>query len=446
MKIGDTVDGRFVVEAVCSTDGGMGNVMFVRDQLAGQSSPRVVLKYCKATDPKLKKRFIREIQLLEAFVGNGRVAQIVACNVNHVPPYYVMRFYNGGALSARQAQIASDASLQEAVFSKMIGCVSELHVAGVFHRDIKPQNFLCDGDEIVVSDMGLSLEVDAQETTLTSTAEAWGTFGYTPPEYIAEFHNADAAGDVFMLGKTFYNLLTGRSPMYMTAAGIPPGVFQVIQRACAHDKSHRYQSLAELKQALVSAYDVVLGRVDGVNKCQSVLTTITSRLDATSQYVVEEVTQFLDLLSALEADEKEQMCKLIPPRFFQVIANSDFDAMRSAFLQIYGEMVRRGSYEWAFAERIANCMQAVFVAAAPTLQEKADSLDFAIHAAVKQNRFAAMNTCIGMIRSVSDNDLAVVIRPVLLRYPDTFVGGIESFGCRNDVVSQTIRDVKAAGH
>lgn len=445
MKTGDLIENRFLIEGICSTAGGMGDIMFVRDK-SDANSRRLVLKFCKALDPRLVTRFKREIRLLSRFGDNSRVAQIIAFNVDHSPPYYVMSFYPDGDLTKSQAKIAADPVLQERTFCGMIDCINELHVTGVFHRDIKPQNFLSDGDQIVVSDMGLSMEVDSDSTTLTTTTEAWGTMGYLPPEYrTGGFKNPDAAGDIFMLGKTFYHLLTGRDPVYMTSSGISPGVYHVIQRCCETDNTRRYQSLAELKQALVGAYDIVLSRVDGTNNCRSKLESILSRIRNKREYETVEITDFLESVAKLEESGKDQICQALPAVFFDVLSQDPFDAHRNRFLNVYSAMVEKGAYSWEFAERIADCMARVFRASTVPAGEKAIALNLAIRAAHKQNRFAAMTTCTNMITSIQadEKELAEHVRPVLLACNAPFVAtDIEIVRCKNDIIARTIRELK----
>ena len=109
-----------------------------------------------------------------------------------------------------QQIIANDPNAQEYWFTRMIDCVSELHQNDIIHRDIKPQNFLIDGEGLVVSDFGLTTEIGSS-TAFTQSSAWWGTHGYIPPEFMAGgFKNADATGDIFMIGKTIYCLLIRR--------------------------------------------------------------------------------------------------------------------------------------------------------------------------------------------------------------------------------------------
>ena len=391
MKIGDVVDSRFEITESCSTSGGMGNVVFVEDQ-HNLKSPQLVLKYCKALDVKLIRRFKREVALLNDFRGNSKVAQIVAHNTEHNPPYFVMPFYTDGDLSRRQTALVGNPALQEKTLCDAIDCIAELHSKGVFHRDIKPQNFLQSGHEIVVSDMGLSVEVDSTASTITSTAEAWGTFGYAPPEYRSDgFRNPDAAGDIFMLGKTFYQLLSGRDPVYMIPTGIAPGLFHVLKRACEPIKDSRFQTLGAFKQAVVSAFNIVLNRIQGGSSCRSKLAAIESRLTSGRGYDVDEVIDFINTLSALDDDEQDQICQQFKKDIFLVVAQVPFDSLRQSFLDVYGKMVLNGSYGWSFAEQIADCVEQFFDSTSVPCGQKAIALHLAIHAAITENTSPKLN-------------------------------------------------------
>ncbi|MHC4405366.1 MAG: serine/threonine protein kinase [Planctomycetota bacterium] len=273
------------------------------------AADRLVLKYCRETDDEYLRRFRRETRLLLQFSGNSKLAQILDHNLAHDPPYYVMPFYADGDLLTLHSAIAADLPAQEALFCQMIDCVAELHAKDAFHRDIKPQNFLRDGSRVRVSDLGLSMERDSV-TGFTRTSQFWGTHGYLPPEYhTGGFKHADASGDIFMLGKSFYVLLTQRDPMYLIGNDIPDPLFHLIQKCCDLDKHRRYQTLAELKQAVVAVFDVLLGRVDGVAKAKQLLSAISTRLSQERKFSADEVNEFLDYLGRLDEQERNVAVK-----------------------------------------------------------------------------------------------------------------------------------------
>ena len=215
IQIGDIVDNKYKVIDVCSNSGGMGTILFVED-LGNKLPFRLVLKYCKENILEATQRFSREIRNLDNFKGNSKVLQIHDSNLEHNPPYFVMQYYPDGDLKNIAKSLVSNVQLQEETFYKMIDCISELHTQGYQHRDIKPENFLRNGDYIIVSDLGLAKAVGAG-TTFTRSSESWGSEDYIPPEFdIGDFKDANPPSDIFMLGKSFYFLLTQRKSGALT--------------------------------------------------------------------------------------------------------------------------------------------------------------------------------------------------------------------------------------
>jgi eukaryotic-like serine/threonine-protein kinase len=436
---GEIIDGRFIVAGVCSDTGGMGNVLFVEDL---NSAPpfRVVLKYCKENLEELVSRFRREVRLLDSFKGNSKVVQIWAQNLDHDPPYFVMKYYEEGDLTTLLDALRASTEEQERCFLRMIDCVQELHSQCKFHRDIKPQNFLREGDSIVVADLGLSTEVGSK-TAFTRSSMWWGTQGYIPPEFLdGGFKHADASGDIFMLGKSFYVLLTGRDPTYLTGAGIAPPVFYVIERCCSLEKHRRYQSLAELKQSLATAYDVMLGRAGG--KAQQFLSMVKNRLAQSNQYDVGEVQQLIEEMGLISKSEQVQICFDLPSAFFAFVSSQPLKDRVAPFLRIYEVMVEDREYSWPYAETIAINMRTVFRSTAVEAADRAHALDLAIRAADYMNRFAAMNTCTAMVQSVKDEELALHVSNVLINRRHEFIAGIEPSTCQSEIVRGALRQIR----
>ncbi|MGV3582863.1 MAG: protein kinase domain-containing protein [Methylophilus sp.] len=295
----DLIDERFIVKGVCSNSGGMGQILFVIDSYS-ELKDTLALKYCRKDDEEYVKRFRREVRLLESFNGNSKIVRTMYSNTKCDPPYFVMQYYPDGDLTNIIDDISEDITKQEIIFNKMIDCISELHAANVYHRDIKPENFLIDGADIVVSDFGLGME-PGSSSRFTSSSMFWGTQGYLPPEYQnGGFKNADESGDIFMLGKSFYVLLTKQNPTYLMDSGIHPALFYVIERACALDKTKRYQTLSEMKQALQLAFDVILNRGGELGEVNQLISTIEDRLKNENKYNAPQVIEFLNKLALVD--------------------------------------------------------------------------------------------------------------------------------------------------
>ncbi|PIY43701.1 MAG: hypothetical protein COZ05_10260 [Armatimonadetes bacterium CG_4_10_14_3_um_filter_59_10] len=134
------------------------------------------------------------------------------------------------------------------------------HETGVVHRDIKPDNIMIlkKGGVVKLTDFGLaSLEGDSK---LTQTGTMMGTFSYMSPEQ-ARGEKLDPRSDIFSLGSTFYEMLTGQKPFpaEATAAvlqkvmtedpppvkGLPPNVSTALRRMMQKDPRYRYQNLRD---------------------------------------------------------------------------------------------------------------------------------------------------------------------------------------------------------
>jgi len=436
---GEIIDGKYRVEGVCNSTGGMGEILYVT-QLTGTPAYPLVLKYCKVTDDEQLKRFRREVRLLNTFKSNSRVVQIWDQNLNADPPYFVMKFYADGDLTTIAHQLRSSYELQESCFLKMIDCIQELHTLNEFHRDIKPQNFLRDGAELVVSDLGLSTEVSSP-TAFTRSSLWWGTHGYIPPEFLqGGFKHADAAGDIYMLGKTFYVLTTERDPAYLMPDEVPPPLFHIISRCCSLSKEARYQTLAELRQALVTSYDVLLNRAGGV--LQELFSAIRDRLATSNQIDTEEVSRFIEQLAMASEDEQRQVFIELPDQFFSAISQGPLANKLTPFLSIFEAYVDGRSYAFGHAETIANRMGRIFKTAAIPPETRAFALDLAIRAASYMNRFAAMDTCRAMVRAISDHTLALNVVPLILKPEAFFLADIEPSTCFDEAIRNAIRTIK----
>lgn len=436
----DIIDNKYRVTGLCSDQGGMGIILFVVP-VVGTAPYQLVLKYCKVDKHEVIQRFNREVRNMIGFAGNSRVMQIHDHNLAHVPPYFVMQYLNNGDLTTIASDLQSNNDLQERLFMAMADCISELHSKGIQHRDIKPQNFLRDNDSLVLTDLGLSKEIGAG-TTFTMNHEYWGTQGYIPPEFIVDgFANADASSDIFMLGKSFYNLLTNRDPMYITSEGLHPAMFHVIEKCCAVDKGKRYHTIPELKQGISLAYDVILNRASGSGRARQMLVQILDRLHTVNQYYSGEVREFVELLASLPRDEQNAIIYDLPREFFIVMSLDTMSDILGLFLDCYEPFVQPAVNTFSYAEIVANNMKEVFQRASSPAQ-RATALELAIHAAIWANRFAAMDTCRDMVISVEANDLGLLVATLVSQNKDSFLDHIQPAACKNDLIKRALREAR----
>ena len=150
------------------------------------------------------------------------------------------------------------------------------HQHGLVHRDVKPSNLLLDREgRVKVLDLGLALlNVESQlSQDLTHSGQVMGTLDYMAPEQANDTRLVDIRADIYSLGCTLYELLTGQPPfsdpqycspinkMMAHAKATPPSVqsrrsevsdelAQLLERMMAKDSDERFATPAELAVAL----------------------------------------------------------------------------------------------------------------------------------------------------------------------------------------------------
>jgi serine/threonine protein kinase len=149
-----------------------------------------------------------------------------------------------------------------------------VHEHGLIHRDIKPSNLMLTRAGVIkVIDMGLALIRDDSTAQLTQTGLVLGTMSYCAPEQFRDASHVDIRADIYSLGCTLYNLLTGKSPYWQrkTFAEImqahlhepfpslaealpdaPAGLEAVLARMTAKDRDARFSTPKEVVEALGS--------------------------------------------------------------------------------------------------------------------------------------------------------------------------------------------------
>lgn len=441
LVVGELVDGKYRVSGLCSDSGGMGTIVHVEP--AVDPGFEVVLKYCKL-DPNAPegaegiRRFQREVRYLIDLNGNARTVNVVDYNLAADPPYFVMKYYPEGDLTTISDHIRQDPAFQETILYKIVDCIQELHARDILHRDIKPENFLRNGDDIVVSDLGLA-KIPGAGTTFTLTQAAWGTMGYMPPEYIANgFRNATVEGDIFMLGKTIYSLLTDRDVLYLSPNGLSPAIFHVIQRCCNQLPVARYDSVASLRQDIKLAYDVILNRAGQIDRVRQMATEIQTELDTNNRYESAQVTGLLDAFAMLNPTDRAELLREWPAEFYHVLSDDAFTSRIGTFLDQYETFAQHEVGTWSYAETVARNMRILFDKHANP-DVKARALEIAIQGAQSANRFAAMATCNAMINSVTDAELAQRVAGVLTKHAGTFVKDNDPVNAKSDIVRNALR-------
>ena len=156
-------------------------------------------------------RFRREAEAVAA-LQHPNIVQIYDVGDVDGRPYFTMEFVAGGTLAQKLSGVPQPARYCASLTQTLALAIHEAHLAGIVHRDLKPGNILLTlGGTPKISDFGLARQLEDENLTLPGARA--GTPSYMAPEQvIAKPESVGAPADVYALGATFYELLTGRPP------------------------------------------------------------------------------------------------------------------------------------------------------------------------------------------------------------------------------------------
>jgi eukaryotic-like serine/threonine-protein kinase len=259
--------------------GGMGVVYEAEDLKLGR---HVALKFIPdnlAHDPKSLERFTREARAASQ-LNHPNICTIHGIEDNNGHPFIVMEKLDGESL---KQHISGRAMAVEEVLDVGVQVADALvasHTKGIVHRDIKPANiFLTPSHQVKVLDFGLAKLVHnlgqpgeddaAADNSLTAVGVIPGTAVYMSPEQ-ARSEPIDARTDLFSFGVVLYEMSTGKKPFtgnnslvtldaVLHSKPVPPKDLNpkipielegIIGKAMEKDRTHRYQSAAEMRSDL----------------------------------------------------------------------------------------------------------------------------------------------------------------------------------------------------
>ncbi len=170
--------------------------------------------------------------------------------------YLVMELVDGTDLARviqSEGAFAPDRVVE--LLTQVCDALEYAHRRGVVHRDLKPANLLITREgRVKIADFGLAKH-DDMGLALTHTNLAIGTPDFVAPEAWLPGTPVDARADLYSLGVTLYQMLTGEVPrglwkMPSVTRGLDPRFDAIIDRAMQPDRDRRYQTTTEFKTAL----------------------------------------------------------------------------------------------------------------------------------------------------------------------------------------------------
>ena len=229
---GDIVCSRFRITRFIGK-GGMGEVFEAEDFVLGESIAIKTIRPDIAKETGLVERLRREVQL------SRQVSHTNVCRVfelwEHEGPnetrvsFLTMELLKGETL-AQRIEAGGPVSPEVALplIRQIAEGLGEVHRAGIVHRDLKPSNLYLVGKDdgtlrVVVTDFGLARPVNPEEHSRTQSGLVFGTPAYMAPE---QFDSGEAtfASDIYSLGVTIFEMVTGRKHPLTVPSAFVPGI------------------------------------------------------------------------------------------------------------------------------------------------------------------------------------------------------------------------------
>ena len=219
-------------------------------------------------DEDARRRFLREVRLASRLSGHPHVVTVLDTGTTDSGrPYLAMDLYDGGSMKQRLTRSGPLSPAETAmVGAKIADALAAAHSLGVLHRDVKPNNILVSRfGEPALADFGVSCLLDS-----SSSASVLDVFSpqHAAPELMTRGVPSKSS-DVYALGSTLYELLTGRPPfdgdnrdvrsVIWRALSEPaprpecpelPELADVIVRALAKEPEERFPDAVEFARTL----------------------------------------------------------------------------------------------------------------------------------------------------------------------------------------------------
>lgn len=211
-----------------------------------------------------RKKFLDEAYTLARFRGVKGIVQVVDTFEENGTVYFVMEFIKGKSIKKLVEEQGFIPEKQATAYTcQILEALKFVHLKGVLHRDLNPNNIIIDPDgNPILIDFGIAREFE-EDVTITQTT--FRTIGYSAPEQAVLRARRGAFTDLYSIGGTLYFMLTGNRPQsideieldgFKAPKDLNPSISEqlnrVVIKAINKKPAERFQSAEELLGELLS--------------------------------------------------------------------------------------------------------------------------------------------------------------------------------------------------
>ncbi|MGE0707248.1 MAG: serine/threonine-protein kinase [Planctomycetota bacterium] len=251
--------------------GGMGVVYLAESEELGRRVALKVLRGGNFGSAQARERFQIEARVI-ARLRHPNIVGIHEIGVDGEREFLVMDLIEGESLRERLERGPLEQRDAARIAQVVAEALSYAHGRAILHRDIKPGNILLPPDGgPVITDFGLAKDGNDLERSPTVTGQAIGTPAYMAPEQArGDWDRVDRRSDVYSLGATLYEMLTGHAPfeggsvlevlaLVNRRAPRPPGLLRegldrdletIVLHCLGKEPERRYATARELAEDL----------------------------------------------------------------------------------------------------------------------------------------------------------------------------------------------------
>lgn len=250
--------------------GGYAHVFLAKSNITSELAAIKVFQ-ASQTQPEALSRFLREAMLQES-ISHKNIVRLINCGQDGKVDFLVFEYMAGGdvrRLIRNEVQLPILHSVR--IISQAAEALAFLHCQGIIHRDVKPANILLtESGESKLGDLGLCGFLDERTKDDLRFGKLVGTADYMAPDHILNPHKPSPQWDIYSLGCTFYQMVTGTVPFpkvstrekimahlrselinpQMFREDLPEELVQIIAQMMAKDPTLRFQTMTEVQASL----------------------------------------------------------------------------------------------------------------------------------------------------------------------------------------------------